>query len=81
MILYYAKIDFIKAGFSLLLSPTSFISNHQRAPVSGCVAKDCASFTQIINNNSRDLVGVITKIGTNNHPWMPFKCTKFWIEV
>ena len=32
---------------------------------------------QIIDYNSKDLVWILTKIGTNDNPWIPYKCIKF----
>ena len=34
----------------------------------------------MINYNSKDLVRILTKIGTDNFHWMPYKCTKFQLD-
>jgi len=41
------------------------------------MSKDCSFFAQMINYNFKELVRILTKINTNIHRLMPYKCTKF----
>ena len=41
------------------------------------MSKDCSCFMQLIDYNSKDFVQILTKIGTNNCLWAPYKCTRF----
>jgi len=44
------------------------------------MSKDCSYFMQMIDYNSKDVVRFFNTIGTDNHLWMPYKCTKFQLD-
>ena len=52
-------------------------SSFQLAVWPVAVSTDCFCFTQIINQNSDDLVRILTKIDTRNRLCIPYKCAKF----
>ena len=47
----------------------------QRLPVG--MSKACSCFMQIMDNNSKDLGSIVTKIDRYQCPWLPYKCNKF----